>query len=61
MDDQRDYAEEQVNRTLLREGHADYPHTPGTLYDCKQCEHWCHCEELNGVQCVHCALRGVTA
>jgi hypothetical protein len=34
--------------------HADYPHTPGTLYDCPACEAGCFC--TNGFQCVHCAL-----
>jgi hypothetical protein len=44
--------------------HADYPHNPGTLYDCPQCEAMCFCTELYGEQrdastfdvCIHCAL-----
>lgn len=48
--------------------HADYPHNPGTLYDCLRCESECFCMELNkdqrsspdgtgdGVTCVHCAV-----
>jgi hypothetical protein len=35
--------------------HADYPHPWGTLYDCTACHEWCYCEDLNGVDCVHCA------
>jgi hypothetical protein len=34
--------------------HVDYPHTPGTLYDCPACEAACFCTD--GFQCVHCAL-----
>jgi hypothetical protein len=34
--------------------HADYPHSPGTLYDCPACEAECFCDD--GFQCVHCAL-----
>lgn len=34
--------------------HVDYPHTPGTLYDCPACEAECFCTD--GFQCVHCAL-----
>ena len=34
--------------------HVDYPHTPGTLYDCPACEAACLC--TGGFQCVHCAL-----
>lgn len=26
--------------------HADYPHNPGTLYDCPACESRCHCHDL---------------
>lgn len=25
--------------------HADYPHFPGTLYDCWACESQCHCSD----------------
>jgi hypothetical protein len=35
--------------------HVDYPHTPGTLYDCPACEAACFC--IDGFQCVHCALQ----
>jgi hypothetical protein len=35
-------------------GHVDYPHQPGTLYDCPACEANCFCTD--GFQCVHCAL-----
>jgi hypothetical protein len=34
--------------------HVDYPHQPGTLYDCPVCETVCFCD--NGFQCVHCVL-----
>ena len=34
--------------------HVDYPHEPGTLYDCPACEAVCYCTP--GFQCVHCAL-----
>lgn len=33
--------------------HADYPHQPGTLYDCPACESACFC--IGGSACVHCA------
>jgi hypothetical protein len=39
--------------------HVDYPHTPGTLYDCPACEAACFCTD--GVQCVHCAITAETA
>jgi len=29
--------------------HADYPHTPGTLYDCPACESECFCADMNTV------------
>lgn len=32
--------------------HVDYPHEPGTLYDCPACEEQCYC---NNGTCVHCA------
>lgn len=28
---------------LDSEGHVDYPHEPGRLYDCPACEAQCHC------------------
>lgn len=34
--------------------HIDYPHHPGTLYDCPACERECYCAP--GLDCVHCAL-----
>lgn len=50
-------------------GHADYPHEPGTLYDCPVCETVCFCAELREDQiiasedeepttCVHCEVAG---
>jgi hypothetical protein len=42
--------------------HADYPHEPGTLYDCEACETRCHCNHIKAqydpsyTQCVFCAL-----
>jgi len=36
--------------------HADYPHEPGTLYDCLVCETTCFCAD--GYTCVRCALAG---
>jgi len=35
-------------------GHVDYPHEPGTLYDCPACEAACLCAD--GFVCVHCAI-----
>lgn len=32
--------------------HADYPHHPGTLYDCPACEAACHCTP-GSAQCVY--------
>lgn len=26
-------------------GHVDYPHEPGRLYDCPECEKRCHCTD----------------
>ena len=40
-------------------GHVDYPHPPGTLYDCPACEAACFCTD--GFQCVHCAIAAETA
>lgn len=36
--------------------HADYPHTPGTLYDCPACESQCFCTEkgIDYTPCVYC-------
>jgi len=34
--------------------HADYPHEPGTLYDCPACEAACFCAD--GFVCIHCAI-----
>jgi hypothetical protein len=36
--------------------HVDYPHHPGTLYDCPACENECFCHRTGGfdVKCVHC-------
>lgn len=41
--------------------HADYPHSPGSLYDCAACEQVCHCDPDDVVtmgderdMCVHC-------
>lgn len=40
--------------------HTDYPHTPGTLYDCAACESECFCinrsRDEGDAMCVHCAL-----
>jgi hypothetical protein len=35
--------------------HADYPHTPGMLYDCHACESACSCEAW-GESCVGCEV-----
>lgn len=35
--------------------HNDYPHEPGTLYDCMLCESECFCHPVGG-ECIHCAL-----
>lgn len=32
--------------------HADYPHEPGTLYDCPACESRCHCTP-DSTECVY--------
>ena len=34
--------------------HADYPHEPGRLHDCRACEAQCHCTE-GSAQCVYSA------
>jgi hypothetical protein len=34
--------------------HVDYPHQPGTLYDCPVCETRCFCDD--SFVCVHCTL-----
>ena len=36
--------------------HVDYPHAPGSLYDCGACETECYCDFLKA-PCVFCALR----
>lgn len=35
--------------------HADYPHQPGTLYDCAACEDRCFCKGV--FECVYCAIK----
>lgn len=35
--------------------HADYPHEPGSLYDCPRCEAECFCRP-NGTSCVFCEI-----
>lgn len=38
--------------------HADYPHEPGTLYDCPACEENCYCSTEPGcTPCLHCSLQ----
>lgn len=55
---QADLHEDQEERV----DHADYPHEPGTLYDCEACESRCHCDHLKAqydpgyTQCVFCAM-----
>lgn len=39
--------------------HADYPHEPGTLYDCPSCEVACFC--TGDVRCVYCAIEAESA
>ncbi|PSK96159.1 hypothetical protein CLV63_11241 [Murinocardiopsis flavida] len=41
--------------TLDMRAHADYPHVPGTLYDCRACEAQCHCGDDDGFICIACA------
>jgi hypothetical protein len=36
-------------------GHVDYPHNPGALFDCEQCESTCYCVP-GETQCVHCSI-----
>lgn len=37
--------------------HVDYPHEPGTLYDCAACESHCHCTaNPYDTMCVACAI-----
>ena len=37
--------------------HVNYPHTPGQLYDCPECESQCFCGDLRyETSCVYCAL-----
>lgn len=40
--------------------HANYPHTPGTLYDCRACEGMCHCTP-GAVECVYGGTHNGTA
>lgn len=37
--------------------HVDYPHSPGRLYGCPECERRCFCEpqRRGGTPCVFCA------
>lgn len=42
-------------RESMETRHADYPHEPGTLYDCPKCETVCYCT-ADHTPCVHCAL-----
>lgn len=38
--------------------HADYPHSPGMLYDCPECEARCYCGDLTReTHCVHCEIQ----
>ena len=39
------------------DGHADYPHLPGTLHGCYACEIECHCGDQEE-PCVYCADSG---
>ena len=32
--------------------HNNYPHWPGTLYDCKACESQCNCEP-DAMECIY--------
>ena len=34
--------------------HADYPHYPGTLYDCPACENECFCGAEPAGFCIYC-------
>jgi len=34
--------------------HVDYPHEPGTLYDCEACEQECFCSYT--LTCIACAM-----
>lgn len=37
--------------------HSDYPHNPGTLYGCPECEACCHCsDDPSETSCVRCAM-----
>lgn len=42
-------------RLYRADGHADYPHFPGSLFDCEACEETCYCVP-GETECVHCAL-----
>lgn len=35
--------------------HVDYPHRPGTLYDCWACESECFCVD-GSMPCLHCSV-----
>lgn len=38
--------------------HSEYPHTPGTLYDCVACENTCFCGNLEAeTKCLFCSLQ----
>lgn len=38
----------------IRQHWDGYPHTPGTLYDCPDCESQCFCDDSG--DCVFCAI-----
>jgi hypothetical protein len=38
--------------TDVKPVHADYPHYPGTLYDCQACEDNCYCDTVH--DCIYC-------
>jgi hypothetical protein len=42
-------------RLYATDGHADYPHFPGSLFDCEACEAECFCVP-GETECVYCAL-----
>lgn len=39
-----------------RAGHADYPHHPGSHFDCAACESTCYCVP-DETTCVHCTIK----
>lgn len=55
IDDYGLTAESTETRAATEPAHADYPHEPGTLYDCPACESRCFCGDIRRAPwCIYC-------